>query len=316
MSNGRGPAGGPRPAPSAGGADGRLTAPGAGGAAARSPRPTWCAGCGDYGVLTALERAVADLGLDPDRVCLVSGIGCSGKISSYFGAYGFHGLHGRTLPLATGIKLANRGLTVIAAGGDGDGYAIGLSHLIHAIRRNVDITYVVMDNNIYGLTTGQTSPTSRRGFKSKTSPAGSVEAPVDPLALALASGITYLAQGFSGDIVLLTDLIRGAIGHRGFALVNVLSPCVTFNPGYGYDFYKENLRRLGDPAAGAPHDPADRVQALRRVIESGGLIQGLIYREERPSYEDALAGYGEAPLAEQDFTLSRERWDALIAEFV
>lgn len=299
----------------AAGADGRLAD--AGGAAdGRPSRPTWCAGCGDYGVLTALERAVADLGLDPDRICLVSGIGCSGKISSYFGAYGFHGLHGRTLPVATGIKLANRGLTVIAAGGDGDGYAIGLSHLIHAIRRNVDITYIVMDNNIYGLTTGQTSPTSRRGFKSKTSPAGSVEAPVDPLALALAAGITYLAQGFSGDPGLLADLIAGGIRHRGFALVNVLSPCVTFNPAYGYDYYKRNLGRLGDPAAGAPHDPADRVQALRRVIDSGGMIQGLIYREERPGYEDVLAGYGEAPLAEQDLTLSREQWDTLVAEFV
>lgn len=296
--------------------EGNGPARGAAGADGRRLRPTWCAGCGDYGVLTALERAVADLGLDPDRVCLVSGIGCSGKISSYFGAYGFHGLHGRTLPVATGVKLADRGLTVIAAGGDGDGYAIGLSHLIHAIRRNIDITYIVMDNNIYGLTTGQTSPTSRLGFKSKTSPAGSVELPIDPLALALASGITYLAQGFSGDIALLTDLIKGAIRHRGFALVNVLSPCVTFNLGYGYDFYKQNLCRVDDAAGGAPHDLRDRIQALRRVIESAGMVQGLIYREERPSYEDVLVGYGEAPLAERDPTLSRERWDALVAEFV
>lgn len=281
----------------------------------RPLRPTWCAGCGDYGVLTALERAVKGLGLDPDRICLVSGIGCSGKISSYFGAYGFHGLHGRTLPVATGVKLANRDLTVIAAGGDGDGYAIGLSHVIHAIRRNVDVTYIVMDNNIYGLTTGQTSPTSRRGFKSKTSPAGSVELPVSPLALALAAGVTYLAQGFSGDPGFLADLIAGGIRHRGFALINVLSPCVTFNPAFGYDFYKEKVARL-DGASG--HDPRDRAAAFRRVLEADGLVEGLVYAapDERPAYEDALFGDAAAPLVDQDPTLRRERWEQLIAEFV
>lgn len=278
----------------------------------RRPRPTWCAGCGDFGVLTALERAVATLGLDPDRVCLVSGIGCSGKISSYFGAYGFHGLHGRTLPLATGVKLANRDLTVIAAGGDGDGYAIGLSHLVHAIRRNVDITYVVMDNNIYGLTTGQASPTSRRGLKSKTTPAGAVELPVNPLALALASGITYLAQGFSGEPARLAELIAGGIRHRGFALVNVLSPCVTFNPAYGYDFYRREVRRLdGD------HDPRDRAAAFRVLLETDGLVEGVVYahEEERPPYEDALFGQAAPPLAGRDLALSREQWAALLAEF-
>ncbi len=283
------------------------------GSSAARPRPTWCAGCGDFGVLTALERAVATLGLDPDRVCLVSGIGCSGKISSYFGAYGFHGLHGRTLPVATGVKLANRDLTVIAAGGDGDGYAIGLSHLIHAIRRNVDLTYVVMDNNIYGLTTGQASPTSRRGLKSKTTPAGAVELPVNPLALALAAGATYVAQGFSGDPARLAELLAGGIRHRGFALVNVLSPCVTFNPEYGYDFYRANVRRLD-----GAHDPRDRVAALRVVLESDGLVDGLVYAhpEERPAYEDALLGFPAVPLAELDGALGRERWESLLAEFV
>lgn len=288
------------------------------GADLKRGRPTWCAGCGDYAVLTALQRAIAELGIAPDDVCLISGIGCSGKISSYFGSYGFHGLHGRALPVATGVKLANRRLTVLAAGGDGDGYAIGLSHFIHAIRRNVDITYVVMDNNIYGLTTGQTSPTSRKGFKSKTSPTGAPEVPVNPLALALVSGATFVAQGFSGHIGLLTELTKNGIRHRGFSLINVISPCVTFNPLYGYDFFKETLLPLatdGTDGAHDLHDPHDRLRALQRVMETGGMIEGLVFQEEAPSYEDALVGYSEASLADQDLVLTREQWDKLISVF-
>ncbi len=189
----------------------------------KAARPTWCPGCGDFGVLNALTRAVADLGLEPEEVVVVSGIGCSGKISQYFGSYGFHGIHGRALPIAQGVKLANRELTVIAAGGDGDGYGIGLSHVIHAIRRNVDLTYIVMDNHIYGLTTGQLAPTSDKGMKTKTSPYGSVEEPVRPLELALGQGCGFVAQAFSGEIHHMAEVFKKAIQHKGFSLVNVFS---------------------------------------------------------------------------------------------
>ncbi len=179
-----------------------------------SVKPNWCPGCGDFSVQTAIQRACANVGLEPEDVVIVSGIGCSGRISGYINAYGFHGIHGRALPIAQGIKLANRNLTVIAAGGDGDGFAIGMSHTIHAIRRNLDITYIVMDNQIYGLTKGQTSPTSAFGFETKSTPYGSIEAPVTPLELALAAGATFVAQGFSSDLKGLVHIIEEGIKHK------------------------------------------------------------------------------------------------------
>lgn len=272
----------------------------------------WCAGCGDFGVLNALQKACVNAGLEPHEVVLVSGIGCSGKITSHFRSYGFHGIHGRTLPIATGIKLANRELTVIAAGGDGDGYAIGLSHFIHAMRRNIDVTYVVMDNNIYGLTTGQTSPTSRKGFRTKTSPAGSVEEPVRPLELALASGISYLAQGFSGDVKQLTKLIEGGIKHKGFALINVFSPCVTFNKENTYDYYREHVINLDEDPG---YDRSNRAAAMAKVIETGSMCRGLVFQDtERTSYDDALFKEGAPPLALQDLAVSNAQWEGLLAE--
>src|SRR5271155_4127941 len=176
----------------------------------------WCPGCGDYGVLSALKSALAELGETPQNVAFVSGIGCSGKISGYLHAYAFHGVHGRALPVATGVKLANRNLTVIAAGGDGDGYAIGAGHFVHALRRNPDITYIVMDNQTYGLTKGQSSPTSSTGYVTGTSPGGHPEAPINGLALALAAGATFLARGFSAQPKQLVEMIKKAIAHRGF----------------------------------------------------------------------------------------------------
>lgn len=276
----------------------------------RHGKSTWCAGCGDFGVLAALQRAAADLNLTPDDICLVSGIGCSGKISSYFAAYGFHGVHGRALPVAMGVKLANRDLTVVAAGGDGDGYAIGLSHFIHAVRRNIDVVYLVMDNNIYGLTTGQASPTSQPGLKTKTSPGGAVEEPVSPLELALVSGGTFVAQGFSSELGQLSELIRAGIEHRGFAFINCISPCVTFNKNYGYDFYKENLINLADDP---DYRPDDRAAALARVRANRGLVRGLIYRDpESRSYEQRLFGYAEEPLVSARLRLPDEKWPDMI----
>lgn len=276
----------------------------------RHGKSTWCAGCGDFGVLAALQRAAAELDLTPDDICLVSGIGCSGKINSYFASYGFHGVHGRALPVATGVKLANRHLTVVAAGGDGDGYAIGLSHFIHAVRRNIDLVYIVMDNNIYGLTTGQASPTSPPGLKTKTSPGGAVEEPVSPLELALVSGGTFVAQGFSSELGQLAALIKEGIQHPGFAFINCISPCVTFNKQYGYDFYKEKLVNVEDDP---DYRNDDRGAALKRVRDSGGMLRGLIFRDPHSrSYEQRLFGYAEEPLTQAPLRLDAAQWAELL----
>jgi 2-oxoglutarate ferredoxin oxidoreductase subunit beta len=250
----------------------------------KGAKPTWCPGCGDFAVLASIQGALSQLGIPPERVVVASGIGCSGKISQHLSTYGFHGLHGRSIPLAQGIKLTNPELTVLAAGGDGDGYGIGLSHSLHAMRRNVDITYIVMDNNIYGLTTGQLSPTSQKGFKSKTSPQGSHEEPIRPLEMAIATGASFVAQAFSGDPAQMTRIIKEAIMHKGFSLVNVFSPCVTFNQVNTYDWFKANRIDLEKEEG---YDPTDRWGNLRRVAEAPGMVTGIIYREERPIFPAA-----------------------------
>jgi len=279
-----------------------------------SVKPNWCPGCGDFSVQTAIQRACANVGLEPEEVVIVSGIGCSGRISGYINAYGFHGIHGRALPIAQGIKLANRNLTVIAAGGDGDGFAIGMSHTLHAIRRNLDITYIVMDNQIYGLTKGQTSPTSAFGFETKSTPYGSIEAPVTPLELALAAGATFVAQGFSSDLKGLTHIIEEGIKHKGFAFINVFSPCVTFNKVNTYDWFKENLVSL-DTIEG--YDPTDRIQAMKTVMEHKALVTGIIYqRKDIPSYEERIPGFKDVPLAHQDLRLDEAAFEELVKEFM
>ncbi|GGI97552.1 2-oxoglutarate ferredoxin oxidoreductase subunit beta [Alicyclobacillus cellulosilyticus] len=261
-------------------------------------RPNWCPGCGDFSVQASIQRALAALGKEPHEVAIVSGIGCSGRISGYINAYGFHGVHGRALSTAQGLKLANRNLTVIAAGGDGDGFGIGLNHFMHAVRRNMDITYIVMDNQIYGLTKGQHSPTSAHGFKAKTTPSGNIENAIVPAQVALAAGITFLAQGFSSDVNQLVRLIQEAIQHRGFALVNVFSPCVTYNKINTYDWYKEHIRNLDEIP---DYDPTDRAAAMKMVVETHGLCTGLIYKDEHSvPYEDQIPGYREEPIAFSD----------------
>ncbi|MCI4366726.1 MAG: thiamine pyrophosphate-dependent enzyme, partial [Thermoplasmata archaeon] len=185
-------------------------------------KPTWCPGCGDFGVVAAIEMAVKRLKIPSHNVVLVSGIGCSSNLPHFLSSYGFHAIHGRSLPVAEGIRWSNHALTVIATGGDGDGFGIGAGHFIHTMRRNVDMTYVTMDNQIYGLTTGQASPTSMLGHKTKSTPTGVIENPIDPISLALSSGATYVARGFSGDVKQMADLIAGGIQHKGFAFVDAL----------------------------------------------------------------------------------------------
>jgi 2-oxoglutarate ferredoxin oxidoreductase subunit beta len=208
--------------------------------------PDWCPGCGDFGVLAALNKALVDLQVQPYNVVTISGIGCSSNLPGYISTYGMHTLHGRALAVATGVKLANHNLTVVVTGGDGDGFGIGGNHFIHTMRRNVDLVYLAMDNQIYGLTTGQMSPTSQLGMKTKSTPYGSVENPINPISLALAAGATFVARGFSGEQKHLTELIKQAIQHKGFAFIDVFSPCVTYNLDNTYPWFKQRVKKLED----------------------------------------------------------------------
>ncbi len=200
-------------------------------------RSQWCPGCGDFAIVAALKGALADLDIPLHQTVISSGIGCSGKIPHYLNTYGFEGLHGRSLPVASGIKLANHKLNVIAMGGDGDGYGIGSGHFVHVMRRNYDMTYIVHDNQIYGLTTGQASPTTQLGMKTKTTPHGVVEYPFNPLATAIMGGATFVGRAFAGDMLHLKAIMKEAISHRGVALLDVLQPCVTFNKLNTYDYF-------------------------------------------------------------------------------
>lgn len=258
-----------------------------------------------------MQVACSNLGLEPHQVVLVGGIGCSGKITDYFRAYGFHGVHGRILPLAMGVKLANRDLTVIGAGGDGDGYSIGGNHFLHAIRRNVDMTYIVFDNHVYGLTKGQSSPTAREGYKTKASPYGVVEEPMRPLGTALSCGISFLAQGFSGDVKQLTRLIEEAIRHKGFSLLNVFTPCVTYNQVNTYEFYRDSIVNLDEEGG---HDPRERTQAVEVAMDFSKIYTGLIYIEDKPSYEEKIFGFPKLPIAQLDIAGDRHDWRKVFQE--
>ncbi len=274
-------------------------------------KPTWCPGCGDFGVIAAIEIAVKRLQLPSQNVVIVSGIGCSSNLPHFLSSYGFHGIHGRVLPVAEGIRWANHGLTVIGTGGDGDGFGIGAGHFVHAMRRNVDLTYVTMDNQIYGLTTGQASPTSSMGQKTKSTPTGVIENPIEPVALALASGATYIARGFSGDPKHLADLIANGIQHKGFSLVDVYSPCVTYNKLNTFDFFRQRVYKLES----AGHDPTDPVAAWQRALEWGDKIPiGLFYKVDKPTYEDLEEVLSAGPLALQAAGLRGK--EKLLDEFV
>ncbi|MFP3391153.1 2-oxoacid:ferredoxin oxidoreductase subunit beta [Brevibacillus sp. SIMBA_040] len=276
-------------------------------------KPNWCPGCGDFSIQAAIQRAAANVGLEPENLAVISGIGCSGRISGYINCYGFHGIHGRSLPIAQGVKMANRELTVIAAGGDGDGFAIGMGHTVHAIRRNMNVTYIVMDNQIYGLTKGQTSPRSATGFVTKSTPAGSIESSISPVELALSVGATFVAQSFSSDLKGLTELIEKGIQHEGFSLINVFSPCVTYNKVNTYDWFKENIVPI-DTIEG--YDPHDRIKAMSTSMQYKGLVTGLIYQNtEQKPYEALVNGFKAEGLANQDVRLSEEDFAKLVAEF-
>ncbi len=275
--------------------------------------PDWCPGCGDFGVLHALKQAVAELGLYPHEVLTISGIGCSSNLPGYINTYGMHTLHGRALPVATGAQLGNHSLKVVVTGGDGDGYGIGGNHLMHTMRRNVDLTYIVMDNQIYGLTTGQLSPTSLKGMKTKSTPFGSVENSINPIPLAIAGGATYVARGYTGQVKHLVELIKGGIQHRGFSLIDVFSPCVTFNRDNTHDYFKRRTQKLEDEG----HDPSDFHAALDRGYDWGETIPiGLFWkRDDLPALDQLEPVLDEGgPLARRALGVDPETAQALIRE--
>ena len=246
-----------------------------------SYKPIWCPGCGDYSVLSSLTKALAKIAVPPERIAVVSGIGCSSRIPAYTTCYGFHGVHGRALAAGTGLKVARPDLTVIVTGGDGDGYSIGGNHFLHACRRNVDMTYIVMDNHVYGMTKGQPSPTTEPDWDSKLSPGGTGVRSFHPLVIALASGANFVARAFAGDPNGTADIIAEAIRHPGFAFVEVLSPCVTFRPE------QREWKQLAHPApVTATDDPA---RAARRIMTDDGFNIGVLYAGQRRPYP-AVAG--------------------------
>jgi len=276
-------------------------------------KPNWCPGCGHYALQNALQQAAANAKLEPHQLAIISGIGCSGRLSGYMYAYGVHAIHGRSLPVAQGVKMGNRDLTVIACGGDGDGFAIGLGHTIHAMKRNMDITYIVLDNHVYGLTKGQTSPRSDRGFQTKTTPQGSTESPLSAMELALASGATFVAQGFSQNIKELTSLVEQGIQHKGFSFINVFSPCVTFNKTNTYEWYKKHIISLQDMK---DYDSSNRLQAMETIINYEGLVTGVIYQnKEKLSYQEAI-DFNRQPLARLNVTPDEELFNKMISEFM
>lgn len=257
----------------------------------------WCPGCGDFGILVALKQALFELKLDPEETMIVSGIGCGSQAPHLVKVYGFHSLHGRALPVATGMKIANHKMNVIVIGGDGDGYGIGMAHLVHTSRRNFNLTYIVQNNQVYGLTKGQTSPTSDHGFKTKSTPEGVIEMAARPLGIALASGATFLARGYAGDIMHLKKMIMAGIQHKGFSLIDVLQPCVTFNKVNTYQWYQERIHKLETEP---DYDPTNRAMAFAKAEEWGDKINiGIYYKEDRSTYEDELPMIAEQPLRDQ-----------------
>ena len=263
--------------------------------------PAWCPGCGNFGILNTFKGAVVELGLEPHQFTIVSGIGQAAKLPHYLRCNTFNGLHGRSLPVATGLKLANHEMTVIAVAGDGDCYGEGGNHLLHAIRRNIGIKLFVHDNQIYGLTKGQASPTSMEGIKTKNQPLGVFSEQFNPLAFAIALDCSFVARGFAGDTEHLKVLIKEAIGHDGFSLVDILQPCVTFNKINTFEWYRQRVYHLE-----AEYNPADRVEAFKRSLEWGDRIPlGILFKNNRPAYEKRMTIIEDKPLVRQPFDISK-----------
>lgn len=259
-------------------------------------KPNWCPGCGDFGIWGAFKNAAAFKGWDNTNSVLVAGIGCHGHILNFTKITSVEGLHGRAIPVATGIKLANHRLNVFVFTGDGDSLAEGGNHFIHACRRNHNFTVILHDNAVYGLTVGQTSPTSPHGFKTKSTPSGNYDFPINPLALAISAGATFVARGYTGNIPGLTELIIKANEHQGISIIDILQPCLTFNKEYTHQFFQENCYQLDEK-----HDSTNKVEAFKKAIEWGvkQIPLGIFYEENKPSYESQIIQIKEKPLIDQ-----------------
>jgi 2-oxoglutarate ferredoxin oxidoreductase subunit beta len=277
--------------------------------------PDWCPGCGDFGVLAAVQKALVELQIPKHEVATISGIGCSSNFPGFIDTYGMHTLHGRSLPVASGMKLANHAMTVLVTGGDGDGFGIGAGHFVHTMRRNLDLTYIVMDNQIYGLTTGQTSPTSRIGMKTKSMPFGNVDAPVNPISLALAAGATFVARGFSAEQKHLTELLKRAIQHKGFSFIDVFSPCVTYNHDNTFQWFRPRVKKLEDNPA---YDPTDFQAAVEKSLLWGDEIPiGLFFeRTDIPAAHEAEPVLNPGPLVHQDIRIPAEVAKSFVDELM
>ncbi len=279
-------------------------------------KPQWCPGCGDYAILLGIKNAIVQLGLEPKDTVIVSGIGCNSKIPHYVNVYGYEGLHGRALPLASAVKIANRKLNVIVAMGDGDCYGEGVQHFVHLCRRNYNITAVVFNNQIYGLTTGQASPTTERGQKTKSTPYGTLESQFNPIANAIVNGATYVAGGFAGDIKHLTETIKNGITHKGFSLVDVFQPCVTFNKHNTYQWFQQNIYKLEEEKG---YDSSNAFKAIEKAYQGiksdyKTIPIGTFYKVDKPVYENELPQLKEKELVEQD--ISNVKVDPLLKEFM
>jgi 2-oxoglutarate/2-oxoacid ferredoxin oxidoreductase subunit beta len=277
--------------------------------------PDWCPGCGDFGVLAAVQKALVELQIPKHEVMTISGIGCSSNFPGFIDTYGMHTLHGRSLPVASGMKLANHGMTVLVTGGDGDGFGIGAGHFVHTMRRNLDLTYLVMDNQIYGLTTGQTSPTSRVGMKTKSMPFGNVDAPVNPISLALSAGATFVARGFSADQKHLTELIKRGIEHKGFSFIDIFSPCVTYNHDNTFQWFRPRVKKLEDNPG---YDTSNWVEAIEKSLLWGDEIPiGVFFeRNDIPTAHDADPVLKSGPLVHQNSRIPADVAKSFIDELM
>jgi 2-oxoglutarate ferredoxin oxidoreductase subunit beta len=274
-------------------------------------KPTWCPGCGDYSIWHSLKQTITELEWEPHQFCICYDIGCSGNMCSYVNAYGFHGLHGRSLPVAAGIKMANHNLPVIVVGGDGGLLGEGMGHMVHFMRANHDVTLFIHDNQIYGLTTGQTSPTTEKGIKTKSNPHGGIEIPINPLTLALTAGATFIARGFAGDPVFTQKLMRRAIDHKGFSIVDIFQPCVTFNHHNTYSWFRDHVYYLNE----GEYNSDDKVSAYAKSLESEKLPIGVIYEDtSRLTYEDELEQLKESPLVGR--SIEQRNIEKLLLEFL
>src|ERR1700704_952819 len=277
--------------------------------------PDWCPGCGDFGVLAAVQKALVELQIRNHNVATISGIGCSSNFPGFINTYGVHTLQGQALAVATGVKLANHDLTVLVTGGDGDGFGIGGNHFVHTMRRNVDLLYIVMDNQIYGLTTGQTSPTSRIGMKTKSMPFGNIEAPVNPMSLALSAGATFIARGFSAEQKHLTELIKQGIQHKGFSFIDVFSPCVTYNHDNTFQWFRPRVKKLEDNPS---YDPSDFQAAMEKSLLWGDEIPiGLFFeRTDVPAAHEAEPVLKSGPLVHQEIRIPADVAKSFVDELM